>query len=106
MVKYWWWLVKKFEKHVSNWTYCFLSLGGRLILLNSMLSGIPVYWFSLVKISSSILKEIKNIMINFLWVGVETSTISHLVRWEVISRPYCCGGWNVKNLEWFNVLSG
>ena len=68
--KDWKWLVKKFEKRVYNWTYRFLSLEGRLILLKFVLSGIPVYWFSLIKILCSIMKDIKNIICNLLWGGM------------------------------------
>ena len=40
----WLWLVQKFEKRISNWTHKLLSLGGRLILVQSILTSIPVYW--------------------------------------------------------------
>ena len=80
LVRDWQWLVRKFEKRVSNWTYHFLSLRGRLILLKSVLCGTPAYWFSLVKIPFAIIKEIKNILSNFPWGGGKNSNVSHLVR--------------------------
>ena len=45
----WSWLLKKVDKKLDNWTYTWLSLGGRLILTKSMLENIPVYYLSLEK---------------------------------------------------------
>ena len=39
----WKWILKKFEHKIQNWSFRFLSLGGHLILLKSVLSGILVY---------------------------------------------------------------
>ena len=51
----------------------------------------------------TIIKTIKRIVSNFLCGGGKASSASHLVSWDKISRPYHYGGWNVKNLDWFNV---
>ena len=45
MVCDWHWLVQKFERRICNWTYKLLSLGGRLILVQLVLSSLPVTWF-------------------------------------------------------------
>ena len=39
----WRWLLNKFEKRISNWSYRLLSLGGRLILVKAVLMGLAVY---------------------------------------------------------------
>ena len=88
---------------MSNWSFRFLNLGDRLILLKSVISSILVYWFSLVKILASITTSIRTIMCNFLSGGKEAKKGSHLVKWDMITRPYAFGGWNVKNLQWFNI---
>ena len=41
--KDWRWIVKSFENRISHWTYRLLSLGCRLIIIRSVLTGIPVY---------------------------------------------------------------
>ena len=33
LVKDWHWLISKFEKRISHWTYRLLSMGGRLVLI-------------------------------------------------------------------------
>ena len=65
--KDWLWLVQKFEKKISLWTQKLLSLGGRLILVQSVLSSIPVYWMGLAPLPVSILHKLGSITFAFLW---------------------------------------
>ena len=41
--KDWDWLVVKVEKRIKNWSFRWLSKGGKLILVKSILEAIPVY---------------------------------------------------------------
>jgi hypothetical protein len=43
----WDWLVTKIAKKISLWCYKWLSIGGRYILVKSVLEGQAVYWMSL-----------------------------------------------------------
>ena len=47
----------------------FLSFGGRLILLKSVLSSLPVYALSFFKASSGIISVLESLFINFFWRG-------------------------------------
>ena len=67
LIKDWLWLVSKFEKKISHWTNRFLSLGGRLVLIRSVLSSMPVYWMALVPIPTSILDKLRKMIFSFLW---------------------------------------
>ena len=42
-IKDWDWLVAKVEKWIKNWSYRWLSKGGKLILVKSVLEAIPIY---------------------------------------------------------------
>ena len=37
------WILKSTSRKINSWTFCHLSLGGRLVLCESVLQGIPVY---------------------------------------------------------------
>jgi hypothetical protein len=37
----WKWMIQKVEKRIGNWSFCWLSLGGRLILEKSVLTKPP-----------------------------------------------------------------
>ena len=41
--KDWMWFYKKIEGRIGCWTYKFLSMEGRLVLLKGVLQSIPVY---------------------------------------------------------------
>ena len=87
---------------MSNWTFRILSLGGRLILLNSILGVLPIYWLSLMKIPTSILHRIISLMFNFLWAGSFEKKSIHLENWKLLSHPFANSGWNIEDLKFFN----
>ena len=98
----WNWLLNKFEKKIKHWAFRYLSLGGRLVLVNSVLASIPVYWMGLAPIPCSILQKLRKLMFNFLWGSTDTSFKFHLTKWNDISRPKSQGGWGIKDLTCFN----
>ena len=98
----WMWL-QKFEKRINHWTFKYLSLGGRLILVQSVMSSIPIYWMGLAPLPASILQKLRSIMFNFLWGSSEKKCKYHLASWKDISWPKEFGGWGIKNLPWFSL---
>ena len=84
-----------------------MSLGGRLILLRSVLSGIPVYWFALAKVPLSIIRAPRHKKLNFLWNGRVDRHKMHLVNWELVKRLISIGGLQIRDLSLANLaLSG
>ena len=99
----WLWLIQKMEKRICHWTYRYLSLGGRLVLLNSVLSSIPVYWMSLAPLPAAVLRKLRRLMFSFLGGSSDIKKKFHLANWNDLSWPKKCGGWGIKNLYWFNL---
>ena len=99
----WRWMIELFEKKIHNWTYRLLSLGGRVILIKVVLTGLAVYWFPLARCPKSILTLLRRSIFSFLWGSSAEHQNSHLVNWESVSLPTEYGGWNIKNLEWFGI---
>lgn len=97
----WMWLVRKVENIINQWCNRWLSLGEKMILVKDVLKIIPVYWFSLAKIPSSILELIRRMSFNFLWDGNKQRSSYHLSKWQDLSRPKACGGWGLKHLFHF-----
>ena len=99
-IRDWHWLIKKIESRIRKWKYRLLSLGGRLILVNSVLMVLAVYWLSLARIPIYIITHLQLTIFNFLWGNNKGNHRAHLVDWQTLSRPYAFGGWNIKNLDW------
>jgi hypothetical protein len=78
-------------------------MGGRYILIKTVLEGQPVYWMSMEAIPRSVLCKIRKMMFHFLWHGHKESQQFHLCRWETLSRPKKNGGWGFRNLAHFNL---
>jgi hypothetical protein len=65
----WLWLIKKVEDSISCWRHKWQSLGGRLVLVKSVLEIIIVYWLSLDHVMKNILNKIQKWCFSFLWYG-------------------------------------
>lgn len=46
-IEIWKGVIEKFEKRIASWHRQYLSLGGKLILINNVLDSIPTYFMSL-----------------------------------------------------------
>jgi len=96
------WLMSKLIKKVGLWCNQWLSLGGRYILVKTVLEGQPVYWMSMEALPRSVINKIRKVMFHFLRNGHSETQQYHLCRWEVLSRPKKNGGWGFWNLFHFN----
>jgi hypothetical protein len=59
------------EKRLAGWKKHYLSMGGRLTLIKSTLSSLPMYFLSLFPIPFSIDKRIEKVQMDFsgmVWV--------------------------------------
>jgi hypothetical protein len=58
--KNWRGVQERFQKKLSSWKGKFLSSGGRLVLINSVLSSLPMSMMSLFRISKGVLEKLDN----------------------------------------------
>jgi ribonuclease HI len=99
--KDWHWLFDKFNSKIHHWCNRLLSLGGRFVLIKSVLESLPVYWMALAHIPASILKTLRQLIFSFLWSGSKKNKGYHLCKWESISKPKSMGGWGLRHLPFF-----
>ena len=59
-------MVCKVAKRLDGWKRVFLSKGGRLTLIELVLSAIPTYYLSLFCLSFGVSKELEKIIRDFL----------------------------------------
>ena len=72
----WWSTVEKVESKLGSWQGRFLSLGGRLVLINSSLTNVPMYMLSIYKAPKSVLRKIDIFRKRLLWQGGHSKKIS------------------------------
>jgi hypothetical protein len=80
-----------------------LSLEGRVVLLNFILSSIPIYWISFYKLPSQIRIRIDKLRRRFLWFG--GSSVKKkiaLVSWNVVCKSKQQGCLGIIDIEAMN----
>ncbi|MCI06179.1 putative ribonuclease H protein, partial [Trifolium medium] len=87
---------------LSSWRGRLLSIGGRVTLINYVLSSLPLYFFSFFKAPVKVVNQIIRIQRNFLWGGGVEDRKLCWVGWEKVCLPKEESGLGIKRLDWFN----
>ncbi|GAU22739.1 hypothetical protein TSUD_138630 [Trifolium subterraneum] len=96
-------LLARLKNRLSGWKSRFLSFGGRLTLLKSVLTSLPVYALSFFKAPSSTISSIESLLIKFFWGGGEDSRKTSWINWKTICLRKEYGGLGVRQLKEFNL---
>lgn len=91
-----------FNAKLAGWKNPYLTRAGKIALINSVLSSLPVYFMSLFDMPKSVELKLERIMRNFLWNDIKGHRKLHLVKWDVICRRKRNGGLGVKKLRIMN----
>jgi hypothetical protein len=90
---------ERFEKKLSCWKAKHLSYGGRLILINFVLSSLPLFMMSFFETPKEVLKKLDQYRSRFFWQGGKDKKKYHLAKWDIICRPKDQGGLGIINLQ-------
>ncbi len=100
----WWGVIDKIEKRIQGWQTKLLSQGGRLVLVNSVLANIPLYFFSVFRAPKWVIRRVEALRRAFFWKGSATVLGGQcLVRWELVCRNKGDGGLGVLSLDNMNL---
>ncbi|GKV32262.1 hypothetical protein SLEP1_g40879 [Rubroshorea leprosula] len=102
-IAFWKPLIDVFSNKLSKWKGRFLSLRGRITLINSVLDSLPVFWMSVYLIPKGTILLLDQIRRRFLWGGTEGGKKINWVKWEVVCKDKKKGGLGVKDLRKFNM---
>jgi hypothetical protein len=58
---------ERFQKKLSSWKGKLLSSGGRLVLINSVLSSLPMFMMSFFRIPKGVLERLDYYRSRFFW---------------------------------------
>jgi hypothetical protein len=89
----------RFEKKLSSWIGKLLSYGDRLILINSVLTSLPMFMLSFLEIPVGVRKRLDFFRSRFFWQSDGHKKKYRLTKWNVICRPKEQGGLGVEVLE-------
>lgn len=91
-------LVDKVRRKLEVWKAQLLNFAGKLTLIKSFLSSIPIYTLASTNVPLTTIKCIEQIMCNFLWSSRGEHRI-HWICWESVCRPTDEGGLGIKRLS-------
>ncbi|KAJ9541035.1 LOW QUALITY PROTEIN: hypothetical protein OSB04_027541 [Centaurea solstitialis] len=96
----------KIQKRLESWKSRFVSFGGRLMLVKSVLGSLPLYFFSMFRAPSGVIKECERLRCRFFWgggggEGVQKGKV--WVKWTNTLKNYKKGGLNIGSLESMNL---
>ncbi|KAM0041803.1 putative reverse transcriptase zinc-binding domain-containing protein [Helianthus debilis subsp. tardiflorus] len=97
-VCHWNTVIETIQNRLSSWKAKTLSMGGRLTLIKSVLSSLPIYYLSIYKAPVMVLDHMERLMRNFLWAGSDEVKKVHWVAWEVITTPKKDGGLGISRM--------
>ena len=95
-------VVRKCERKLSTWKQRYLSFGGRVTLIQSTLSSIPIYFLSFFRLPSKTAAKLIKPQRRFPWGGGLDQRKIAWVKWESICLPKEKGGLGIKDVRTFN----
>jgi hypothetical protein len=88
---------------LGSWGNKHVILGGRIVMINVVLSAISVFYLSFIKMPTKVWKEVVKIQRSFLWGGLAKRNKTCWVKWNDICKPKREGGLGIRDLRLINL---
>ena len=89
----------RFEKKLASWAGKLLSYGDRLILINSVLSSLPMFMLCFFEVPIGVRKRLDFFRSRLFWQNDGLKCKYKLTRWNIMCRPKEQGGLGIEVLE-------
>ncbi|XP_028114698.1 uncharacterized protein LOC114312635 [Camellia sinensis] len=99
-------VINKFKSKLASWKKKLLSFGGRLTLIKTVLSSLPVYYLTIFKVPVGVAKQLDKIQAKFLWGGSEIKKKLHMVKWEKVTMKKSLAGLGMMWVKGWGQLGG
>ena len=96
-------IISKCERKLAKWKQRHLSFGGRVTLIKSMLTSIPIYFLSFFRVPKKVVDKLGRIQRRLLWGGDHEQSKIAWVKWETMCLPKEAEWLGVKDINSFNV---
>src|SRR3954470_18767274 len=87
------------EGKLGCWQGKLLSYGDRLVLINSVLTSLPMFMLSFMEIPKGVRKRLDFFRSRFFWQSDEHKKKYRLTKWNIICRPRDQGGLGIEVLD-------
>jgi len=101
--KFWEEVVERVRRRLGRWKGKFISMAGRLCLIKSVLSALPLFYMSLYKMPVTVAKEIVRLQRNFLWGWGSEGRRIVWASWDKVYAPKEQGGLGMIDIRCFNI---
>ncbi|KAL4366278.1 hypothetical protein GQ457_05G030610 [Hibiscus cannabinus] len=91
-------IIEKVCTRLEGWKGKLLSISGRLVLVKSVLSNLPIYYLSLFEIPKSVAKVLNGLMAKFIW-GSNSERPIHWLKWDTLTKPKDLGGLGICDVK-------
>ncbi|VVA15574.1 Hypothetical predicted protein, partial [Prunus dulcis] len=92
----------KVQAKLSAWKSQLLSMAGRITLIQSVVSSIPLYTMQTAKLPQALCEDLDKSSKSFLWGSSENHHKTHLVKWDTVCLPKRLGGLGIKKAALMN----
>jgi hypothetical protein len=96
-------LLEHLKRRLNSCERKYISLGGRITLINSVLNVIPIFFLSFLKMPMKVWRRIVRIQREFLWGGMGGGRKISWVRSKSVCQHKVNGGLGVRDVRVLNV---
>ena len=83
---------ERLQKRLGSWKGKLLTVGSRLVLINSVLTNLVLYMLSFFLVPKGVRKRLDYYRSRFFWQVDSEKKKYRLARWDVVCRPKDQGG--------------
>ncbi|XP_019229533.1 PREDICTED: uncharacterized protein LOC109210559 [Nicotiana attenuata] len=92
-------MITKILDKLQTWKGRLLSIGGRAILISSVLQSMPVHLLSAVNPPNYVINRLHKIFAQFFWSSAVGGNSRHWASWNTLCMPYEEGGIGFRSLH-------
>jgi hypothetical protein len=92
-------IIRNIRCRLALWKGKFLSIGGKLCLIKSALSNLPIYYLFLFPMPATVATRIEQKFKSFLWSEKEESKKLCNVSWAIVTLSKSVGGLGIGSLR-------
>ncbi|XP_052107421.1 uncharacterized protein LOC110273893 [Arachis duranensis] len=94
--------LEKIKNRLASWKGRLLNRAGRLCLIKSVASSLPIYQMQVTLFPTSVCQKIDYVLRQFLWKGKVGERCLNLVKWSKVVTPRKYGGLGIRDTQCVN----